>query len=230
MNGLNTFELENKVTFQQRIFLTLVSACVISTTASAQSGPGWVVFGGDASEWSSDTAPEIGIIPVGGMGQVNGGFVTAERLGIQVGIRAQERTIGPVPVLADTGERVGVYTFQTGEDSSGRAVWNYDIHVDLRGAHGRALGTTLSDYDLFLETNHTGGMPLFDFPVPLDLTFGGFIPGNTVLYQLSQNPIFGNTVFDPNAAGTYHFNLVLRPKTFRGRRLVASMRVEVITP
>ena len=123
----------------------------------------------------------------------------------------------------------GTCLAETGNDpttTAVRAVWNYDIHVDLRNAIGVAKGTTLGDYDLFLNTNIASS--LFFFPIPLDLTFGGFIPADTVLYQLSLNPVFGNTEFDIDAEGTYFFDLVLIPKTFNGPPLLVSMDVVVV--
>lgn len=125
-------------------------------------------------------------------------------------------------------KKVGVYLAETGNDpttTSERAVWNYDIHVDLRDAVGVAKGRTLGDYDLFLDTNIASS--LFTFPVPLDLTFGGFIPADTVLYQQSLNPVFGNMEFDIDAEGTYELNLILIPKTFNGPPLIASIDVVV---
>ena len=97
---------------------------------------------------------------------------------------------------ANRNGKVGIYEAATGtSDLQDRATWNYDWHVDLRDAHGVAAGTTLLDYDLTLETDAFDSQ--FGFPVPLDLKFGGFIPDNTVLYQSSQNPVFGGTDFDP---------------------------------
>lgn len=101
-------------------------------------------FGVDASEWDSTTLPVSGVIlPVGGAGQVNGQFVTGERYGVQVGIRAQERLFGPtLPVTR--AKQVGVYVAATGYSSPAPlASWNYDLHIDLRNAQGVAAGKTL---------------------------------------------------------------------------------------
>src|SRR5687768_18253549 len=106
-------------------------------------------FGANASEWSSTTVPVPGvIIPVGGSGQVNGDFVLGERNGVEIGIRAQRRFLQNVDPLENHRDgQVGVYAADTGvSDGQGRATWNYDIHVDLRGAKGVAKGTTLGDY------------------------------------------------------------------------------------
>ena len=112
-----------------------------------------------------------------------------------------------------------------GVGATGLANWNYDWHVDLRNAQGVARGTTLSDYDLTLDTNIATF--LFIGPVPIDLTFGGLVPGNAVLYQSSQNPLFGNGEFNPFVAGTYEFVLTLTPKTFNGPPLQVTILVNV---
>lgn len=209
--------------------IALAVAMVGTAAAKPQSGPGKVQVGVDASEWSSDTPTAPGIVPVGGSGQINGEFVVAERLGIQIGLRAQERFVGPLEATPNQNGKVGIYEAATGtSDSQGRATWNYDWHVDLRDAHGVAAGTTLSDYFLTLETDAFSSQ--FGSPVPIDLTFGGAVPGDTVLYQQSFNPVFGSTGFDPDAVGSYSLSLVLTPKTFNGPPLVATIQVNVTNP
>ena len=102
--------------------------------------------------------------------------------------------------------------------------------MDLRNAQGVAAGKTLADYHLTLETDMFTGLQFFPFPtfpVPIDLTFGGLVPGNAVLYQSSQNPVFGNDDFDPAVVGTYNLRLVLTPKTFNGPSLAVSIQVNV---
>jgi len=193
-------------------------------TVGTKVGPGKVVVGTDVSVWDSsiEQDEENGIYPIGGSGQVNGEFTTAERNGIQIGLRAQKRFEGTIEA---NGNRVGVYESETGFSSGTRAVWNYDWHVDLRGAKGKYAGKTLEDFDLTLETNIAPS--LFGFPVPLDLTFGGAIAQNAVLYQSSQNPDFGNDVFDATVEDTYTFRLVLTPKTFNGPPLATAIEVNV---
>lgn len=200
--------------------------------APAQSGPGKVDIGSDVSTWESGSPSGDGLIPVQGSGQVNGEFVVAERYGIQIGLRAQERFEGTLEATRGQGGRVGVYEAEAGYSEDDEATWNYDWHVDLRDAKGVAKGTTLEDYTLELETDHVQNT-LFGFPTPLDLTFGGAVPGDTVLYQSSQNPEFGDEGsgsldFDASATGTYHLRLVLTPKTFNGPPLAAAIAVEVV--
>jgi hypothetical protein len=188
-------------------------------------------FGVDVTEWSSATVanPPV-IIPIGGSGQVNGHFVTGERNGIEIGLRASRRflqNVAPLPVSREKSTEVGVYLADTGtSDGSGRATWNYDIHVDLRNAKGVAQGSALGDYDLTLDTDI--GTTIFGLPVPLDLTV--FADPATELFQTSQNPKFGNAPFDANAPGTYHFTLTLTPKTFNGPAISVAIRVVVSNP
>ena len=139
---------------------------------------------------------------------------------------AQERFVGPLNATPNKNGKVGIYEASIGfSDDLGRATWNYDWHVDLRNAQGVAAGKTLADYDLTLETDMFTSQ--FGFPVPIDLTFGGFIPGNVVLYQASLNPVFGATGFAPSVVGTYNLRLVLTPKTFNGPPLAVSIQVNV---
>ena len=181
------------------------------------SGPGKVSVGVDASVWDSGVLLDLsaGIFPIRGSGQINGEFTTAERYGIEIGLRAQERFLGTLPAAPNGNGKIGIYEASTGSsDDLGRATWNYDWHVDLRNAQGVAAGMTLADYDLTLETDMFTAQ--FRFPVLIDLTFGGFIPGNVVLYQASLNPVFGATDFAPMVVSTYNLRLVLTPKTFNG--------------
>ena len=142
-----------------------------------------ISVGVNASEWSSGTVLDAvaGIFPVGGSGQLNGEFTIAERDGIQIGLRATDRKDG---LLTVSGRRKGRYEAPIGSEPRGPsdprlvAEWNYDWHVDLRGA---AAGTELGDFDLIL--NQTFAPSLFGFPNPVDLTFGGFVPNHTVLFH-----------------------------------------------
>ncbi len=222
------------------IGIAVVSVAMMGSIKSAHaakpaSGPGHVLIGVDASIWDSTVPLGDGLIPIGGGGQLNGEFTIAERYGIQIGLRAQERFVGTLMTVPNNDNHVGVYEAAggfSGNSFSGdamdkeRATWNYDWHVDLRDAFGVARGTTLGDYDLTLETD-IAATTLFGFMLPLDLTFGGFIPDDTILFQSSQNPDFGNPPFDAEAAGTYTFTLVLTPITFKGPPLSVSIQVNV---
>ena len=205
-----------------RKFLMLV-LCAVVVFPLAGMGGEKKRLADEVTEWSSLTPEGPDAIPVGGMGQINGGFVTGERNGIQIGIRASERFQGLLPSTSD--KKVGVYLAETGtSDGLGRATWNYDIHVDLRGAFGVAKGKTLSDYTLTLDTDI--GDTIFGLPVPLELVEDFNLDGIR-LYQTSLNPKFGNAPFDSNAPGTYHFTLTLTPKTFNGAPIAVAMAVVV---
>jgi hypothetical protein len=167
----------------------------------------------DVSEWNV------------GSGQSNGEFVTGERYGVQIGIRAQARFVGPLDVTRD--KKVGVYQAETGvSDGLGRATWNYDLHVDLRGAQGVAAGRKLGDYSLVL----TSDIGICGAPAGCELLG---IPPFTAIADLSQeswNPKFFNPGFDATAEDTYHFTLTLTPQAFNGPPIEVKMRVEVTDP
>jgi hypothetical protein len=207
--------------FYTRLSATALAALVVAAPAAAQERSR---FGVDASEWDSGTIAVPGvIIPVGGGGQVNGGFVTGERYGVQIGIRAQLRYLGLLPMTRE--KQTGVYQASAGvSDGLGRATWNYDLHIDLRSAQGVAAGRTLGDYTLVLNSDI--GPSIFGCLFPCDLADLG-LPATVELFQTSQNPKFGNLPFNANAVDSYYFTLTLTPKTFNGPPITARMRVEV---
>ena len=185
-------------------------------------------FGVLASEWDSATvAVPFVIVPIGGGGQVNGAFVTGERYGVQVGIRAQERFVGPtLPVTRS--KQTGVYQASTGFSTGVNATWNYDLHIDLRNAQGVAAGKTLGDYTLVLDSDISTSF--FGCAFPCDLAVFLKLPTTVELFQTSQNPKFGNTGFDALVEDSYFFTLALTPKTFNGPAITARMRVDVSNP
>jgi hypothetical protein len=89
----------------------LVLAAGNTAFAKPASGPGKVAVGLDVSVWDSGLALDLGagIFPVGGAGQLNGEFTTAERLGIQIGLRAQERFVGPLEASPNQNRKIGIY-------------------------------------------------------------------------------------------------------------------------
>lgn len=200
-----------------------LGALLLSHPAAAQEQSR---FGVDASEWSSDTVAVTGVIaPVGGSGQVNGSFVTGERYGVQIAVRAQERFTGTLPVTRS--KHTGVYQAAAGYSTAPAATWNYDLHVDLRNAEGVAAGRTLGDYALVLDSDI--GPEFFGCPYPCELTLAPGMSG-LVLWQVSLNPVFGNAVFDATAEDSYSFTLTLTPKTFNGPPITARMRVDASQP
>lgn len=172
-----------------------------------------------------------------GSGQIDGEFITAEVQGMVIGLRAQERFVGPIPVSGESGNRIGVYQASTGDTGGdNNATWNYDWHVDLSNATGNAEGRTLADYRLVLEQDFTtqslfgtlGSDPV-ELPLAAEGT-GGVCSAGTftnTLCQQSWNPGFGNTDFDPHAEGTYHLRLVLMPDTFSGPPLAVAIQINV---
>lgn len=203
----------------------LLLATVGTALSTPVSGPGKVTVGTDVSEWNV------------GDGQPNGEFVTAERQGIQIGLRAQERFEGPLEVTPTSGNKVGVYQATTGDTGSNNATWNYDWHVDLSDARGVAEGKTLDDYRLELEQDFTD-QSLFGVlgAHPVQLPLGeegvdGVCSAATFdaasLCQQSWNPGFGNDDFNPNTSATYHLRLVLTPETFKGQPLAVAIEVNV---
>lgn len=189
---------------------------------------GKITVGTDVSAW------DIGTF------QLNGEFVVSELQGIELGLRAQKRFVGPIAVTGDLGNRVGVYEADTGlTDGDNNGTWNYDFHVDLLKAKGKAKGRTLDDYRLVLEQDFTEqslfGVLGFD---PIELPFGKeFVDGvcsadtfTQTLCQQSWNPGFGNTDFDPFEERTYNLRLVLTPVTFQGPPMAVVIRVNVSDP
>jgi len=186
-------------------------------------------FDDDVSEWDSLTpaAPPT-ILPIGGAGQLNGGFVVSEdsTLGAQIGIRAQERFIGPTLSQTNDGSKA-TYSAKTGESGPGLGTWNYDFHIDLRGILHPVTGDPLelSDYAAIFTVTDAGGAVEV-----ADLNLAGL--GLIHLFQTSLNPGFASvfpTVYDPFEPGVYNFVLSLTPATFVGDTLVAEMDV-VVTP
>jgi hypothetical protein len=238
MRSTDTAPSRREATRTRSVVLAFVGALalLLATTGTAYgegpvSGPGNVAVGVDASTWTSDLAqdPNQGFFPIGGSGQLNGEFSTAERYGIQIGLRAQERFGGLLGATPSLNGKIGTYQAETGFSTGTRATWNYDWHVDLRNARGVAAGTTLADYDLTLETDMFSS--LFGSPDPADLTFGytdpNFVAPNAVLFQESFNPDFGNSEFDSLGEDTYHLSLILTPKSFNGPPLEVTIEVVV---
>lgn len=209
---------------QTTLSATALAVLVVALPATAQERSR---FGVDASEWDSGTLAVPGvIIPVGGSGQVNGGFVTGERYGVQIAIRAQHRFLGLLPVTR--AKQTGVYEASTGGSPLPLATWNYDLHVDLRNAQGVAAGKTLGDYTLVLDSDISPSF--FGCAFPCDLSLSPFLPSTVELFQTSQNPRFGNPGFDATQEDSYSFTLTLTPKTFNGPPITARMRVDVKNP
>jgi hypothetical protein len=205
----------------KQLFVTLAAMMLaVSSTEFVQAA---TVFSSDVSTWTSGSPAGAGLYPIGGAGQVNGNFVVTTESGIEIGIRASHRFVQNVDPLGNTDDGTqGIYyaPIGTSPPPAGAATWNYDIHIDLRNATGLAAGTNISDYTVILTTDIFGGIL-----TPIDIT--SLIPADAVLFQTSQNPIFGNPTFNAFAAKTYTFQLDLVPNFDLGS-LSADMLV--ITP
>lgn len=162
-----------------------------------------------------------------GSGQFDGEFITAERQGVIIGLRAQQRFQGLLDVTGTDGDRVGVYEADTGSTGGNNGTWNYDWHVDVS-----ASGRELTDYTLALQQDFSA-QSLFGVlgsdPVQLPMPATCAVATETRCQQ-SWNPGFGNDDFDPDTAGTYDLRLVLTPETFNGPPLAVAIQVDVVEP
>jgi hypothetical protein len=187
-----------------------------------------LTFDSNVNEWNSSTPGGIGLHPIGGSGQVNGGFTVATATtgpgaGAQIGLRAELRFFGPVLPQTNDGITADYFAPAGPSTPASLARWNFDIDVDLRTS-----GKTISDYTATLTFTNIGGLPVTSVPVNL---YSGSDPTTTLL-QVSDNPGFPHLAgafpgFNPNANGVYEFDLVLTPSTFTGETLSVSMDVNV---
>jgi hypothetical protein len=201
---------------------------VTALAAGAAAAPASVVtaFNANVNEWSSSTPSDManGIYPIGGSGQINGGFVvTTASNGDQIGLRAFLRGVGLLPQTND-GVLTATYLAPAGTSGMNLSLWNLDGDIDLR-----ASGHTISDYTATLTFTDRSGLV-----TPVDAVGSGLAPANTRLGQSSENPGFPflSTIFpsfDPNALGVYSLDLTLVPKTFTGDTLEARINVDVVS-
>jgi hypothetical protein len=128
-----------------------------------------------------------------GTGTSNGHFtVDTEANGVELGLRASLRFIGPI---TPTGN---LYSAPVGSTPPGRALWNFEFSVNT--------GSLLNTHSLLTITG-PGGTFAFDPTLIWDNT-----PGGGPLYQNSENlgfSIFPGLNFNPNASGIYTFDLKL---------------------
>lgn len=137
-----------------------------------------------------------------GNGQVNGNFAVSDLRSTELGLRAQQRRVGPI-----ASDSNGLYHVLPGLDEPGRAWWNFDFSADLRQ------NTSASALSLFVDSDPGVGTT---FTI-VDLT--PFLVSSRLL-QNSLNMLFfsplagpGTFNFDPNAAGLYDFKLETRDAT-----------------
>lgn len=224
-----------KITFPV-LFAFLATLTLSGSTASAIQ-----VFGADVSVWESPPAVVVdvanGIYPIGGSGQIGGEFAVDTFVdvdaAIQIGIRAQERFVGPTLPRVD-----GMYFADVGESAPGIATWNYDFHLDFGTSYLEAqLAEDLTPRNMrdFIVVFELDTDPSFATSfVATDLnaaaTAGGVGSGDPiVLLQSSQNIGFGvfGGPLDPNVPGVYDFRLTVIDPTNDKELAQVSMQVKV---
>lgn len=175
------------------------------------------------------------ITAIFGSGNPDTGWVSDTGNGVQVAIRAKNRTDGSTP-----NNGAGVYSFATGTaPASTRARWNWEF-----SANSDVLGTSgdsLLDYTWLLSVDTdpsaaTSFTTFNPFAFYLDNELGnnstangaGVIdPFNLGLYnvgQNSQNITFAPWSLDPNANATYDFVFA----AYDGTRQIASTEMQVV--
>ena len=182
----------------------------------------------DASTWdSADTLNCVTAFPVGGTGQINGGFTLYEYKDVQYGIRIQQRLVGPItPIGNYPYYDPATYVVNGGEGPDSFAWWNFDIHVDLQDS-GKTIADYITDGGLKLSVSCVSGDcssfggPYNDLDLAPEVTgidcgdpvVGPYYGDEWTLLQQSQNPLFSFWPwigsYDPNAVATYQLSLKL---------------------
>jgi len=149
----------------------------------------------DVSVWDSSVPVDFvaGIFPITGAGQIAGNFAVDTKdkkdTTIQVGLRAQERFVGPIEPIGD------IYIVPTGESPAGFPLWNFDFSIDsgtafLETQLGKDLTTSnLEDFTVILEIKDAEKNKQ-----TLDFDLGGAFAnpaGPIILVQNSWNIGFG---------------------------------------
>lgn len=218
------------------LVIAMVTALTMSTLGVAAAAPGkGNPGGGNGAKSLGQTTLDTDVSQWDvGSGQFNGEFITAERQGVELGLRLQERFEGLGLLAGGTnGDRVAVYQAETGDTGGNDATWNYDWHVDISEARGPYADTELDDYRLVLEQDFSDEN-IFGFgvgTVELPMIEGVCSPDTfdaDSLCQQSWNPGFGNGDFDPDEEGTYSLRLLLTPETFNGPPLAVAIQVDVV--
>lgn len=129
-----------------------------------------------------------------GSGTSNGHFaVDTEANGVELGLRASIRFVGPI---TPTGN---IYFAPAGSTPPGRALWNFEFSVNP--------GSLLNTHSVLTITGPGGSSPYNLQLIPDNTPNGG------PLYQNSENLGFaflGAPInFNPNASGIYTFDLKL---------------------
>ncbi len=202
--------------------ISMLTVPLTSQTVSAK-----LALNSDVSVWDSAIVPDAGagIFPVGGAGQIAGNFAvdtkTKKDTAIQVGLRAQERFVGPIEPFGR------VYLAPTGEAPAGSPLWNFDFHLDsgtefLETQLGEDLtALNLEDFTVVLEIKdlekNVWTLALSDFPNPA---------GPIILSQQSWNIGFG---FIEIPIDSKAYDIKLTVSNDKGRTLAESKITVVVT-
>ena len=184
-----------------------------------------ISVGVDASSWTVGT------------GQSNGQFTLLEFEGVQVGIRAKERFVGPIQATDTDMDSIGEYAVKTGAgegvvptSAPAGSSWNFDWHVDVSNAVDTTKQTLAAYSELMFTVECVEGCATFGdggpyspngvYTTPLSaLGFGG----GGDLFQASQSIGFsfwlwndgipvvipGDGSYDLHEEGTYKCCLIL---------------------
>ena len=180
------------------------------------------------------TNPGCSEISIPGSGQCQGQFTLLQEDGVELGIRATKRGPNGGPITPAASATAGVSAsynvdagVQTDPSDLTRAFWNFDLHVDLRGATNGLL--TLGDYigtgGLTITVECTTGNCGAFGPYTVPFSPGSpFVPDTLELYQTSLNTLFdfwpwrpsllangftGDGSYDVDAQATYKLCLNL---------------------
>jgi hypothetical protein len=215
---------KSEILSMKHMLCVSVALGLIAAVAATSKGE-TVAFNATVADWSSSTvsSPATGIYPIGGSGQVNGGFVVgSDAAGNQIGLRAELRNFGPVLGQTNDGVETSTYIAPPGGTTvPNRALWNFDYDIDLR-----ASGHTISDYVATLTITDGTNVDA------INLVSSGIIQSNAKLFQDSENPGFAFLsgafpAFNPNAIQNYGFDLSLTPTFQNGQALEVQMNVDV---
>jgi len=138
-------------------------------------------------------------IPRFGTGNTNGYFTTASLFGVTIGLRLEERQVGPI--VPDEGGKVydteACYSFGTQQSNfpnNVKASWNYAFHIDLRNGTGAFFGTTFNDFNMQfsfqnLFNDNSQSNPGFPTPFDASLFAANLIETSLCTCNKTTNPI-----------------------------------------
>lgn len=191
---------------------SVLGLLLVALQAQAQNCPD-LQTNANVSEWSSSTVaiPDV-VYPIGGSGQVNGGFAVCNGAGVQLGLRIDGRTDGPItPSGTD-------YTAPQGTGIGNNALWNYSGHIDFGYIYsdGGTPPNQLGEVTLTLQLDCNPFTDEVDGPT---INSTGLIP-ETVLADTAEFIQFSDNLgfpgrctafggFDAAADGDYEFTLTV---------------------